>query len=122
MVAIAEKIKSALAKHELDADSEELKEIQKVMFNMGIVSDFSTQVSKDTSGKNYHSALAYEIEKFLDSIIQKFGGVIGLVDLYCIYNRARGTDLISPDDLKLACEIMNKSSTNFGLKIYKSGV
>ena len=70
MVAIAEKIKSALAKHELDEDSEEMKEIQKVMFNMGIVSDFSTQVSKDTSGKNYHSALAYEIEKFLDSIIQ----------------------------------------------------
>lgn len=92
------------------------------MFNMGIVSDFSTQVSKDTSGKNYHSALAYEIEKFLDTIIQKFGGVIGLVDLYCMYNRARGTDLISPDDLKLACNIMNKNSTNFGLKVYASGV
>ena len=54
MVAIAEKIKSGLAKQELDADSEELREIQKVMFNMGIVTDFSTQVSKDTSGKNYH--------------------------------------------------------------------
>ena len=39
-----------------------------------------------------------------------------------MYNRARGTDLISPDDLKLACQIMNKNSTNFGLKIYTSGV
>lgn len=42
MVVIAEKIKNALAKKELDADSEEMREIQKVMFNMGIVSDFST--------------------------------------------------------------------------------
>jgi len=39
------------------------------MFNMGIASDFSTQVSKDTSGKNYHAALAYEIEKFLETVI-----------------------------------------------------
>ena len=54
MVAIAEKIKGALARKELDADSEEMREIQSVMFNMGLASDFSSQVSKDTSGKNYH--------------------------------------------------------------------
>ena len=58
MVVIAEKIKSALAKKELDAETDEMREIQKVMFNMGIASDFSTQVNKDTSGKNYHQALA----------------------------------------------------------------
>lgn len=69
------------------------------MFNMGIASDFSTQVSKDTSGKMYHQALSLEVEKFLATIIDKLGGVVGLVDLYCMYNRARGTDLISPDDL-----------------------
>ena len=74
------------------------------MFNMGIASDFSTQVSKDTSGKkNFHVALAQEIESFLATIIDKFGGVVGLIDLYCMYNRARGTDLISPDDLSIAC-------------------
>ena len=73
------------------------------MFNMGMASDFSTQVNKDTSGKMYHSALATEIEKFLITIMDNFGGVVGLVDLYCMYNRARGTDLISPDDLSIAC-------------------
>jgi len=89
---------------------------------MGIASDFSTQVSKDTSGKNYHQALAYEIEKFLDTIIGKFGGVIGMVDLYCMYNRARGTDLISPEDLNIACSNINYNSKNFALKTYASGV
>ena len=88
-----------MARNELDGTSEEMKEIQAVMFNMGMASDFSTQVSKDTSGKMYHSALAVEIEKFLVTIMDNFGGVVGLVDLYCMYNRARGTDLISPDDL-----------------------
>ena len=39
-------------------------------------------------------------------MLDKFGGVLALVDLYCMYNRARGTDLISPDDLILACNTM----------------
>ena len=106
MVQIAEQIKAKLARNELDGTSEEMQEIQAVMFNMGIASDFSTQVSKDTSGKNYHQALALEVEKFVSSAIDKFGGVVGLIDLYCMYNRARGTDLISPDDLLIACKKM----------------
>ena len=72
------------------------------MFNMGMTSDFTSQVSKDTTGKNYHAELALEIEEFLMKI-DKFGGVIGLIDLYCIYNRARIIDMISPDDFNLAC-------------------
>lgn len=122
MVQIAEQIKSKLARNELDGTSEEMKEIQAVMFNMGIASDFTTQVSKDTSGKLYHSALAAEVEKFLGTIIDKFGGVVGLIDLYCMYNRARGTDLISPDDLMIACKKLNETSTRFMLKTYPSGV
>ena len=93
------------------------------MFNMGIASDFQTQVSKDTSGKkNFHDALAHEIEQFLSSIIDKFGGVVGLVDLYCMYNRARGTDLISPDDMSIACTKLNQHSDIFMLKEYSSGL
>lgn len=82
------------------------------MFNMGLTgaTDFSSEVSKDIAGKNFHKQLSIEVEKFLDSIIEKFGGVIGLVDLYCVYNRARGTDLISPEDLNIACFQLNKNS------------
>lgn len=92
------------------------------MFNMGITSDFSTTVSKDISGKNYHAELSLEIEKFLLTIIEKFGGVIGTIDLYCMYNRARGTDLISPEDLHVACTKLNSNSQKFMLKEYPSGV
>lgn len=122
MVKIAEQIQNKLAKKELNVQSEEMQEIQSVMFNMGIATDFSTQVSKDTSGKNYHSELSFEIEKFLTTIIDKFGGVIGTIDLYCMYNRARGTDLISPEDLHIACTKLNTNSQKFMLKEYPSGV
>ena len=122
MVQISEQIKTKLARNELDGTTEEMKEIQAVMFNMGIASDFSTQVSKDTSGKGFHQALAQEVEKFLATIIDKFGGVVGLIDLYCMYNRARGTDLVSPDDLLIACKKMNQNSTRFMIKSYPSGV
>lgn len=124
MVQIAEQIKSKLARKELNVESDEIKEIQAVMFNMGITgaSDFSSEVSKDIAGKNFHAQLASEIEKFLETVIDKFGGVIGLVDLYCMYNRARGTDLISPEDLNIACIKLNQTSTKFMLKAYSSGV
>ena len=42
MVKIAESIKAKLARKELDSETEEMKEIQAVMFNMGIASDFTT--------------------------------------------------------------------------------
>ena len=42
MVTIAETIKGKLERNELDSTSDEMKEIQAVMFNMGIASDFSS--------------------------------------------------------------------------------
>ena len=79
-------------------------------------------MSKDIAGKNYHSELAIELEKFLETVVDRFGGVIGMVDLYCLYNRARGTDLISPEDLNVACSRLNSNSQKFMLKVYRSGV
>jgi ESCRT-II complex subunit VPS36 len=33
--------------------------------------------------------------------------VVSLTDLYCLYNRARGTELVSPDDLLQAVRLMD---------------
>lgn len=94
------------------------------MFNMGITStsNFNSEVSKEIAGKNFHAHLTTELEKFLETVIDKFGGVIGLVDLYCLYNRARGTDLISPEDLNIACRNLDTVSSKFMVKMYQSGV
>ncbi|CDW73585.1 vacuolar protein-sorting-associated protein 36 [Stylonychia lemnae] len=102
LVSIANQIQNKIKKKELNADAEEMKEIQSVMFNMGLITDFSSQVSKDLAGKNYYMELAREVEKFSFGVLDKFGGVLALIDIYCMYNRARGTDLISPEDLLIA--------------------
>lgn len=86
-----------------------MSEIQEVMFNMGMTEGFTSHVSKEISGKKFYQDLAREIEKFLDKVINsdRFSGVIGLIDLFCLYNRARGTDLVSPEDMNIACAAMN---------------
>lgn len=122
LVAVAEQIKTKLARKELDADSEEMKEIQSVMFNMGMASDFQSLVSKTSGSGKFHTELSKEIERFLLQAMENLGGVVGLIDLYCMYNRARGTDMISPEDLKKASQIMDQTSSNFMLKEYPSGV
>lgn len=63
--------------------------------------------NRDLAGKNYYVELAKEVEKFSVTVLNKFGGVLALVDIYCMYNRARGTDLISPEDLIIASEKLN---------------
>ena len=77
---------------------------------------------RDLAGKNYFTELAKEVEKFLVTVIDKFGGVLALVDIYCMYNRARGTDLISPEDLLIACNKLNTISEKVILRTYASGV
>jgi len=82
-----------------------------------------TSTFRDLSGKNYHSELSLEVEKFASSVLDKFGGVLALVDLYCMYNRARGTDLISPDDLLIACQSMTgRADGKVILRTFASGV
>jgi len=74
---------------------------------MGLIQDFSSSVTKDLAGKNYFQELAMELEKFLAPVLSKVGGILALVDVYCMYNRARGNSLISPEDLLIACEKLN---------------
>ncbi len=78
---------------------------------------------RDLSGKNYYIELAKEVEKFAFGVLPNFGGVLAMVDLYCMYNRARGTDLISPEDLLIACEKLNSvQDAKVLLRTFQSGV
>ena len=46
MVDLANQIKTKIKKQEVNLECEEMREIQSVMFNMGLLSEFSSQVSK----------------------------------------------------------------------------
>ena len=45
-----------------------------------------------------------------------------LTDIYCMYNRARGTDLVSPDDVLAACKQLQRLRLGMKLRVFSSGV
>lgn len=40
--------------------------------------------------------------------LKRSGDMLLLADIYCMYNRARGSQLVSPDDLREACGLMER--------------
>ena len=98
----------------------EKNEMENIMQNIGIISP----VTKYSAGQQYHEQLARQIIDILlsNNRIERLGGMITLTDLYCVFNRARGTELVSPDDLYKASLLMNKLKLNLSLRIFDSGV
>ena len=69
---------------------------------MGIASP----VTRRTAGALFHQQLALQLADFLAPRLDKARGVMTLPDTYCLFNRARGTELVSPEDLikvRLTC-------------------
>ena len=50
------------------------------------------------------------------------GEIMPLAQVYCLYNRARGTALISPEDLYRACVLMEPLGLPVTLREFSSGV
>lgn len=48
--------------------------------------------------------------------------MLALPDLYSLFNRARGTSLVSPDDLYRACVLFEELGVPVRLKKFESGV
>jgi len=104
------------------AKSQEVKENQdefdKMMADLGI----SNPVTKESAGQAYHQLLARQLAEFLLKPLERNGGMLSLVDVYCLYNRARGTELVSPKDLLDALTIMARLNLPVKLRRFKSGV
>jgi len=71
--------------------------------------------AKFGSGHVYYQKLAGEISKALESQVKETGGMMSLVEAYCRLNRARGVQLVSPEDLMNACNMLAK--LNLPLKL-----
>jgi ESCRT-II complex subunit VPS36 len=72
----------------------------------------------------FHEELARQVADFLDrgGLLAKEGGVMTLVDLFAIYNRARGISLISPNDLYSACKLLERLRLPIIMRQFKSGL
>lgn len=124
MVQLAEKMRLKLlasSSSSGNADDEEMgskQEMQDWLLSVGIVSP----VTKESAGALYHQQLSRELADFVKLPLERAGGMIALVDVYCLFNRARGTALISPDDLLQACTLWEKFDVPVMLRKFDSGV
>jgi len=77
-----------------DQVDEEEQRLSEMLSNMGMMS----AITKKSSGLLYHQQLARQISDFLiqSNFVVKQGGMVTLTDVYCLFNRARGANLISP--------------------------
>jgi len=101
---------------EVDPDAAKLNSMLEDMGMTTAVSQNNTTgtKSKKSSKKNngcdtYHQRLSRQICDFLHNksrLKTQFSGIMTLTDLYCLFNRARGTNLISPEDLIHALDEM----------------
>ncbi|KAH7653986.1 ESCRT-II complex subunit VPS36 protein [Dioscorea alata] len=124
MVMLAEKMRQKLLSgpsshaNSNDEDIGSKQDIQDWLLSVGIVSP----VTKESAGALYHQQLSRQLADFVKLPLEKAGGVIALIDVYCLFNRARGTELISPEDLLQACAIWEKFDVPIMLRKFDSGV
>ncbi|KAI1856783.1 hypothetical protein JX265_011424 [Neoarthrinium moseri] len=75
----------------------------------------------------YLSELARNLAEFLTDdargVLKKAGGIVSLVDLWAMFNRARGgVELVSPNDFEKAARLWEKLKLPVRLRTFKSGV
>ena len=62
-----------------------------------------------------------QLGDFLAPKVDKVGGMMAMADVYCLFNRARGTELVSPDDLLQACTCFPQAGVPLTIKQFSTG-
>jgi len=129
LIGVIQKYVSVLQKGE-PKDSKEQDEAQQLaslLQDMGMASALTKkQVGVGKRGKknndDYYELLARQVADFLLPKLPTMGGVITLTDVFCLFNRARGTNLISPDDLNQACDFFATLNLGISKRTFPSGI
>jgi ESCRT-II complex subunit VPS36 len=105
---------------ETTSEAGETTEINEILQSIGITSP----VTRFSAGKLYHKQLARQLADFLlnSNRLIRMGGMITLADIYGIFNRARGTELVSPDDFLKSSEMIGSLNVGISIKKFPSGV
>lgn len=120
MVAISRNISSKLKEKQGDITEDETLQFKSYLLSLGI----DDPVTRDAFGSSnkYYQELAKQISDIMEQPLKNCGGLMTLTDVYCRLNRARGLELLSPDDLVNACRTMESLQLPVGLHIFESGV
>lgn len=125
LVKVIQKYVSTLEKKE--QAGQDAVHLADMLENMGMASalsreDFRGGGKSSTDYDDYTTTLARQLSDFLRPKLPAAGGLLTLTDVYCLYNRARGTNLISPEDLMEAVQCMKSLHLGMSERTFPSGV
>ncbi|XP_077872207.1 vacuolar protein-sorting-associated protein 36 isoform X2 [Ictidomys tridecemlineatus] len=105
---------------ETDKNISETIRFKSYLLSMGI----ANPVTRETygSGTQYHMQLAKQLAGILQVPLEERGGIMSLTEVYCLVNRARGMELLSPEDLVNACKMLEALKLPLRLRVFDSGV
>ncbi|KAK5167293.1 hypothetical protein LTR04_007342 [Oleoguttula sp. CCFEE 6159] len=94
---------------------------------LGLVTTRDMLGSSSGSESLYVSELSRNLAEFLtddaQGLLKKEGGIMSLVDLWAVFNRARGgVELVSPMDFEKAAQLWDKLKLPIRLRRFKSGL
>lgn len=140
LISVIQKYVATLEKHQASqegqssgeegtADAETNRQLTTMMQDMGMTTALT---AKETSRSVYYETLARQLSDYLrrhktferDTKGNLIGsGIMTLTDIYCLFNRARGTNMISPEELLEALGMMEGLGLNMKLREFdESGV
>jgi len=116
MVKISKNISQKIKEREGEISEDETVQFKSYLMSLGI----DDPVTRDsfTSSSAYYKSLSNQICQMLLDPLEEAGGMMSLADAYCRINRARGLELLSPEDLLDACKLLNGPMS---LRQYPSG-
>lgn len=120
MVNLSKGVSQKLKDKKGDVSEDETVQFKSYLLSLGI-SDPVTKAEYGT-GMTFHAELAKQLSEFLLKPLQEAGGILSLTEVYCRVNRARGVELISPEDLLNACQMLEKLGLPMKLHKFDSGV
>jgi len=118
MVNISKTIANKIQEKRSDLTSDETIRFRSYLLSLGI----DNPVTKESAGSQYHVSLAKELASVLEKALKDTNGIMTLSDAFCRINRARGYELISPEDLLNAAVHMEELGLPVRLRVLSSGI
>ncbi|CAH0384681.1 unnamed protein product [Bemisia tabaci] len=120
MVVISKTISDKICNHQGEISEDETVKFKSYLLSLGIEDPVTR--NRVQNENQFYENLAKEISKILLGTIKEIGGMMVLTDAYCRVNRARGLELLSPDDFLNASKLMDQLSLPLKLRVFDSGV
>lgn len=120
MVSLSRSISNKIKERSGDISADDTTQFRSYLLSLGI----DDPVTRETHGSatEYHKSLAKEVTQALEDAVKEAGGMMLLSEVYCRINRARGLELLSPEDVINACQVMQRLGLSLNLHTFESGV